>query len=129
MLNGRFPIGEELSSKLSCIRFIIGLLERQDGDVCSSQESSPSDEEDRCEQTHKRLLGPDCLKFFDKITRIYPFSNVEKSHMKSSLKLQVNLYLSAVNLAMCVLMIFFNIFNNIIIRRRRSEYIPLINRE
>lgn len=88
--NGRFDIGKELSNKLSVIRFIVGLLEhRDDVDVAvsSSQESS-SDEEDCCEQS-KRLLKPDCLKFFDKVAVIYPFSDVEKSHMRNTLKLQV----------------------------------------
>ena len=88
--NRRFDIGKELSNKLSCIRFIVGLLEhRQDVTVSSSQESS-SDEEDGCEHS-KRLLKPDCLKFFDKVAAIYPFSDVEKSHMRNTLKLQVTL--------------------------------------
>lgn len=86
--NRRFDIGKELSNKLSCIRFIVGLLEhREDPAVSSSQESS-SDEEDSCEQS-KRLLKPDCLKFFDKVAAIYPFSDVEKSHMRNTLKLQI----------------------------------------
>ena len=86
--NGRFDIGEELSNKLRCIRFIIGLLEhREDVSASSSQESS-SDEEDCCEQS-KRLLNSDCLKFFDKVATIYPFSDVEKLHMRNTLKLQV----------------------------------------
>ena len=88
--NGRFDIGKELSNKLICIRFIVGLLEhREDVTVSSSQQSS-SDEED-CFDQSKRLLKPDCLKFFDKVVAIYPFSDVEKSHMRSTLKLQVTL--------------------------------------
>lgn len=89
--NRRFDIGKELSNKLSCIRFIVGLLEhREDVAVSSSQESS-SDEED-CSEPSKRLLKPDCLKFFDKVAAIYPFSDVEKSHMRNTLKLQVTLH-------------------------------------
>ena len=91
--NRRFDIGKELSNKLSCIRFIVGLLEHREYvnvAVSSSQESS-SDEED-CSEPSKRLLKPDCLKFFDKVAAIYPFSDVEKSHMRNTLKLQVTLH-------------------------------------
>ncbi|KAL9984057.1 hypothetical protein ACROYT_G006313 [Oculina patagonica] len=87
LVNGRFDIGKEISNKLSCIRFIVGLLEHREDDVSSSQDST-SDEEDSCDQ-NKGLLKPDCLKFFDKIAGIYPFSNVEKSHMRNTLKLQI----------------------------------------
>lgn len=87
LVNGRFDIGKELSNKLSCIRFIVGLLEHREDDVSSSQDST-SDEEDSCDQ-NKELLKPDCLKFFDKIAGIYPFSDVEKLHMRNTLKLQV----------------------------------------
>ena len=86
--NGRFDIGKELSNKLSVIRFIVGLLEHRDDVAVSSSQESSSDEEDCCEQS-KRLLKPDCLKFFDKVAGIYPFSDVEKSHMRNALKLQV----------------------------------------
>ena len=92
LVNGRFDIGKELSNKLSCIRFIVGLVEHRE-DVSSSQDST-SDEEESCEQS-KRLLNPDCLKFFDKIAGIYPFSDVEKLHMRNTLKLQVTLCLIA----------------------------------
>ncbi|KAJ7392362.1 Telomeric repeat-binding factor [Desmophyllum pertusum] len=78
----RFDIGEELSNKLNCIRFIVGLLEHQEDEPCASQESS--DEEDQ-----EKGLRPECLKFFDKISGIYPFSDVEKSHMRNTLKLQI----------------------------------------
>jgi len=88
--NGRCDLGKELSDKLICIRFIVGLLEhREDVTVSSSQQSS-SDEED-CYDQGKRLLKPDCLKFFDKVAAVYPFSDVEKSHIRSTLKLQVTL--------------------------------------
>lgn len=86
--NGRFDIGKELSNKLSVMRFIVGLLEHRDDVAVSSSQESSSDEEDCCEQS-KRLLKPDCLKFFDKVAGIYPFSDVEKSHMRNALKLQV----------------------------------------
>lgn len=90
MLSGRHSeVGKELSDKLNCIRFIIGLWECQEDDVGGSQESSPSDDEGDCEQTEKGTLGPECLKFFEKVTCIFPFSQAERSHMKSSLKLQV----------------------------------------
>lgn len=91
LVNGRFDIRKELSNKLSCIRFIIGLLEHREDDVSSSQDST-SDEEDSCEQ-RKGLLKPDCLKFFDKIAGIYPFSDVEKLHMRNTLRLQVTMCL------------------------------------
>lgn len=86
--NGRFDIGKELSNKLSVIRFIVGLLEHRDDVAISSSQESSSDEEE-CYEQSKRLLKPDCLKFFDKVAAIYPFSDVEKSHMRNTLKLQV----------------------------------------
>lgn len=86
LANRRFDIGEELSNKLNCIRFIVGLLEHQEVETCVSQESSDEEDQDKG-------LRPECLKFFDKISGIYPFSDVEKSHMRNTLKLQVNLYL------------------------------------
>jgi len=86
--NKPFNIGQELSNKLHCIRFIIGLLEHQQADVPSSQQTcSEEQSEDEREST---LLGCDCLKFFDKIAQIFPFSDVEKSHMRNTLKLQVS---------------------------------------
>lgn len=89
LLKKRFDIGQELSNKLHCIRFILGLLEHQQADVSSSQETS-SGEQSSEDESESRLLGCDCLKFFDKIVGIYPFSSVEKSHMRSILKLQVS---------------------------------------
>ncbi|XP_027041714.1 telomeric repeat-binding factor 1-like isoform X2 [Pocillopora damicornis] len=90
LLSGRHSeVGKELSDKLNCIRFIIGLWECQEDDVGGSQESSPSDDEGHCEQIEKGMLGPECLKFFEKVTCIFPFSQAERSHMKSSLKLQI----------------------------------------
>lgn len=97
LVNGRFDIGKDLSNKLSCIRFIVGLLEHREHDAVSSSQESSSDEEDCCEQS-KRLLKPDCLKFFDKVAVIYPFSDVEKSHMRNTLKLQVTLDLILYNI-------------------------------
>lgn len=90
LLSGRHSeVRKELSDKLNCIRFIIGLWECQEDDVGGSQESSPSDDEGHCEQIEKGMLGPECLKFFEKVTCIFPFSQAERSHMKSSLKLQI----------------------------------------
>ena len=57
-------------------------------DVHPSQESSSSSSSE--DENESRLLGCSCLKFFDKIAGIYPFSDVEKVHMRSILKLQVS---------------------------------------
>ena len=89
LMNKKFDIGQELSNKVQCIRFIIGLLEHQQADDCASQESSGTEEQFSEDENESRFLGCDCLNFFDKVVKIYPFSDVEKSHMRSALKLQV----------------------------------------
>ena len=86
--NKPFVIGQELSTKLHCIRFIIGLHEHQPTDSQFSQSSTYSSSTE--DENESRLLGQGCLNYFDKITGIYPFSDVEKSHMRSALKLQVS---------------------------------------
>ena len=88
LMNKKFDIGQELSNKVQCIRFIIGLLESQQVDDCASQESS-GEEQSSEDENESRFLGCDCLSLFDKIAKIYPFSDVEKSHMRNALKLQV----------------------------------------
>ena len=85
--NKPFVIGQELSTKLHCIRFIIGLHEHRPTDSQFSQSSTYSSSTE--DENESRLLGHGCLNYFDKITGIYPFSDVEKSHMRSALKLQV----------------------------------------
>ncbi|CAH3192094.1 unnamed protein product [Porites evermanni] len=85
--NKPFVIGQELSTKLHCIRFIIGLHEHQPIDSQFSQSSTYSSSTE--DENESRLLGQGCLNYFDKITGIYPFSDVEKSHMRSALKLQI----------------------------------------
>lgn len=77
-----------MSNKVQCIRFIIGLVDLQQGDVQSSQESS--EELFSEEESESRLLGCDCVVFFDKIVKIYPFSSAEECHMRNALKLQVH---------------------------------------
>ena len=86
--NKPFVIGQELSTKLHCIRFIIGLHKHQPTDSQFSQSSTYSSSTE--DEIESRLLGQGCLNYFDKITGIYPFSDVEKSHMRSALKLQVS---------------------------------------
>ena len=93
--NKPFVIGQELSTKLHCIRFIIGLHEHQPTDSQFSQSSTHSSSTE--DENESRLLGQGCLNYFDKVTGIYPFSDVEKSHMRSALKLQVSLLLFILN--------------------------------
>ena len=77
---------------MHCIRFLIGLVENYQGDNVSSSQESSSEEQLTEDENDVRLLGCDCLKFFDKILQnlMFPFSNAERSHMRSALKLQVN---------------------------------------
>ena len=93
--NKPFVIGQELSTKLHCIRLIIGLHEHQPTDTQFSLSSTNSSSTE--DENESRLLGHGCLNYFDKITKIYPFSDVEKSHMRSALKLQVSPLLFTVN--------------------------------
>lgn len=79
-------MGQELTHKVQCIRFLLGLVEDHQGEAASSQESI-SEEQSSEDENEVRLL--DCLKFFDKVAEMFPFSNAERSHMRSSLKLQV----------------------------------------
>ena len=62
---------EEMADKLCCMRLICGLCKVQ------NEDASPAS------------LVLQCLNMFDKVLEIYPYSPVEKSHMRSVVKLQV----------------------------------------
>lgn len=80
-------MGQELTHKVQCIRFLIGLVEDHQGDNIASSQESISEEQSTDDENEVTLL--ECLKFFDKVADMFPFSNAERSHMRSSLKLQV----------------------------------------
>ena len=93
-MTGNVEFGEELSNKLKCIRIIAGLCEADEVTISSSQQvasehSSSPEDSDEC--SNDLPLGPHCLTFFDKVAVLYPFSDVEKSHIRSALKLQVSI--------------------------------------
>lgn len=85
--NKQFHVEQELTHKVQCIRFLIGLVEDHQGDNVALSQESNSEEQSSEDENEVRLL--DCLKFFDKVAEMFPFSNAERSHMRSSLKLQV----------------------------------------
>ncbi|XP_029212911.2 telomeric repeat-binding factor 2-like isoform X2 [Acropora millepora] len=89
--NKQFHVEQELTHKVQCIRFLIGLVEDHQGDNVASSQESNSEEQSSEDENEVRLL--DCLKFFDKVAEMFPFSNAERSHLRSSLKLQIVLSL------------------------------------